>query len=331
MSNAPIPVGPPIKAENDGTPIVFGVLGVMFHLEAPKPVDQAGFAEVNELVLDWFGGALKWTLLSTFAEPEPFSPGDLGYLPLHAASIKPPVLSSAIATPDVQATANVLHTSMSVNFALACHGGHEDIDAHPYSYRFYGEAEERSDAEKLDSSAMLRVTVPAAWPLDDFRARVCAIAQKLRIRWGAAGLMYSGWEIDRYNQTREAMLAHARRYAGYDVGLYAGFTHAWHHAIRTVNWLTFLGPAFVEKLTAKGAPPQAKKHVQVSQVGAHLLLQAGAHPEEADLNRLRLPPAYVEADEIVRPVRARSRIDFQDPWSESITEKWLRRYEKRVF
>jgi hypothetical protein len=298
----------------------------MLHLEAPAPEDEARFAEVNHIVLDWIGGTLKWSLLSSFSTPEPFDVRDVAYLPLHAASLMPGPAAS-----DPDGTGTALHAKMVASFALACHGGTIDIDASPFSYRFYAEVPDRARAERLEAPAMLRITVPSTWPLADFRARILAIARKLRVRWGVAGLTYSGWEIDRPVETFAAICAHSRRFAGYDVGLYAGLTDAWHERMRTVSWLTFVGPAFMSKLRGLGVDVAPTKNVSVESVADGVVLQAGAQPEEGDLNRLRLPPAYVQADEMVRPVRAHGGLGFKDPWTDALTERWLRRFEKRIY
>jgi hypothetical protein len=106
----------------------------------------------------------------------------------------------------------------------------------------------------------------------------------------------------------------------------------WHDEIRTVSWLTFLGPAFVERLAQKtGAKLERRGQVEVFPLGDAVVLRAGARPDPGDQNRLRLPPAYVQADEMVRPLRARSGVDFMPPWSPADTEKWLQRFEKRIY
>jgi hypothetical protein len=71
--------------------------------------------------------------------------------------------------------------------------------------------------------------------------------------------------------------------------------------------------------------------VDVQPLATGLLLRAGAQPEQCDLNRLKLAPSYVQADEMIRPIRAASGLDFKDPWDGASTERWLRRFEKRVY
>jgi len=105
----------------------------------------------------------------------------------------------------------------------------------------------------------------------------------------------------------------------------------WHLMIRSVNWLTFLGPAFVSELAKRKALLASNDLVTVSKAGDNnLVLQAGPMPQEGDINRLQVPAAYRRADEMVRPMRARQDIDFYEPWTEATTKAWLRRFERRI-
>jgi hypothetical protein len=157
-----------------------------------------------------------------------------------------------------------------------------------------------------------------------------AIASLLRVRWGAAGFTYSGWERYAYNATQRAIHAHARRFVGFDAGHYNRQMLTWHDAVRTVSWLTFLGPAFVAKLTERGGSLASTRLVQIGRAGESAVVRAGDVPERGDINRLWLPAAYVEADRLLRPVRARSCLNFGLPWTADTTADWLSRLERRV-
>jgi hypothetical protein len=322
--------GPPLATRPSGTKLLYATLGAMFHLERTTPEDGERFEQVNAIVNDWFGSELRWTLNSAFGAIEPYRPEDLEYLAAHPSSLKiPETRSTDPATVDLH---RAMYALERANFALAFHGGERMNDASPYSYRYYSDTPSWDDRRKLAPSSMLRITVPITWPLEDFSARICAVAARLRLRWGAAGLTYSGWEIRNYNDTRQAIYAHARRYPGFDVGMYATLVKEWHEAIRTVSWLTFLGPAFAERLAERsGARIESRGDVEVFAQSGAIVLRAGTRPDAGDQNRLRLPVAYVHADEMVRPVRARGGIDFMPPWSEAETEKWLCRFEKRIY
>lgn len=321
------PPGEPLLSDTSGIPIVYRALGAYFHLESLGPDDVPALEAVNALVLDWIGEALHFSLHSTWPMLEPFRLEDLDYIPGYASDLERS--SEHDDEPDVRDAEGTAAGFSHDDFGLACHGGADQHHASPYSFRFFSQVPEDWPAKYLPTRAMMRITVPLEWPLDDFAARVCAIAGKLRLRWGSAGLTYSGWEVQWYNDVEKATYAHARRYTGYDVGEYVTLMQQWHRQIRTVSWLTFVGPALAEQL-----PPFGNGHtprlVSVSRLGDNLVLRAGQKPEEGDVNRLAIPPAYMEADALVRPVRASAQINFLESWTETTTTEWLTRFERRI-
>ncbi|KYF49763.1 hypothetical protein BE04_24720 [Sorangium cellulosum] len=330
MNPAPlVPPGDPLVVGTSGMPVLYSTLGAYFQLESLTPEDVEVLEAVNGLVKDWFGEELRWTGTSVFHNVRPFAPDDLELISCHALQLArgSPV---AGAPPDVLLTYAQEDAARIDEFEVAMHGGPESGSPWPYAYRFYAIIPEFKPQAHFSSAAMLRITVPDRWPLDDFLRRVSAIAATLRLRWGAAGFMYSGWEYYQYNTTQRAVYAHARRFPGYDTGYYDRPMLEWHGALRTVNWLTFLGPELAAALKARGSPLRSTPRVQVVPAGANVMLRAGETPERGDTNRLYLPRAYVEADEMIRPVRARSCLNFGRPWTEQSTQDWLQRFEKRL-
>ena len=164
------------------------------------------------------------------------------------------------------------------------------------------------------------------------------IAAELPLLWASAGYTYSLWRgYDTGDTHDRAVYAHARRYTGYDIPEYVGEATSLSHAIRSVNWLTLLGPALLDKLPAGAAPalladPTQLTGVTTTQLGNLLCLQAGPRPLKGDRNRLQVPPAYQVVDAFVRPVRAGGKagqgnqIQLGDPWSEDDTRQWLQRF-----
>lgn len=317
-----------IETSGEGRPLLYGTLSAAFHLESLAPADSAALAHVNAEIEAWFGDRLRWTWSSVHAEVSPFRRDDLELVEGWPEGLRNPYRLDDEST---QQTASWIASAASDHFGLMVHGAVERDLASPFQYRFYGELPDPGVGPVFRNVSTLSIAVPITWPLDDFRARVVSIAERLPLRWGAAGLGYGGWEFDAFNFTRSAVFAHARRFAGYDVPHDIGHLADWHERVRSVSWLTFLGGAFVKRLAAKGRAPKTDDLVEVTPLGDGLVLRAGARPEECDLNRLRLAPAYVRVDETIRPVRARSGIDFGDPWTESTSEKWLRRFEKRIY
>ncbi len=324
----PYDPGSPLVAEDDGFPTLCASFGVMFHLEPLTPDDQPGLEAVNAMVMDWFGGALNWTMMSVASTIEAFRPQDLEYISEYPSTLATPQLD---VPPEVAVVGRRFGAAEHERFAVYTHGGSGENRASPYSYRFYADVlHPEKTAETFETASFIRVTVPVSCPPLEFRDRVLHIADKLRVRWGAAGHMYSGWELGWRRTYEQAVYSHARRFAGFDTGFYENHMERFHEQIRTVNWLTFLGPSFRERLAKVGVLPRSHGGVQVYSLGSGLVLQAGEVPAEGDVNRLGLPPAYLEADALVRPVRAAEGVHFGRPWTERTSEAWLRRFEKRL-
>jgi hypothetical protein len=290
-------------------------------------------------IQDWIGESLRWTLNSSFGLMQRYRAEDLDFISAYPATLDAPQGYG-----ENEGIADTMAGLFRTEFGIACHGAETEFHASPYSLRFYsvvaGDAEDTSDAEgsmdappsagTLPTCAMLRITVPTTWPLDDFCRRVQCLAGHLRLRWGAAGLTYSGWEVGQwYDAYMEAVYARARRYPGFDIGFYVTHMHDFHEQLRTINWLTFLGPAFVERLRDRGGKLEGASRVRVSPLGGGVMLVAGDAPEQGDINRLQIPHAYREADVMLRPLRAERGISFAPPWTEQTTQAWLRRFETR--
>jgi hypothetical protein len=210
-------------------------------------------------------------------------------------------------------------------FGLACHGARERNDASPTTFRFYARvAPGDTDTGRFTTRAMIAFTCEESYPLDRFAALVDSVAAALPIRWGNAGLGYGAWELDRYGETRDAIYAHARRYPGFDVGQHATLMSTLHDHIRTVSWLTFIGPA----LTSRIVRPDGDPLVDIVPLGGGVRVRAGERPEAGDANRLMYPRAYMRADRIARGARAADGVHFFAPWSEATTVAWLRRFER---
>lgn len=323
----PYPVPPAVLNRPSGDPLGYGVFGAIFHLEPLTPAEEASLAAVNDLVMSWIGTAFSYTYSTLRGSIDPFRPADLDMIAGYPLTLSPPTDPQLDAESD--ALAHVLMSHASDEVAVFAHGGSTPMAASPYTYRFYSEIPEPGAQPAYQALSMLRVTVPTTCPLEAFRAAVTAIAAKLPLSWGAAGLMLSGEDLVPGGPYRARVFAHARRFTGYDVDLCATRMATWYTWVRTVSWMTFLGPAMQARLAAAERSPTPTSLVDVATCGPHMVLTAGAAPEPGDLNRRQLPPAYVDADRMIRPVRAATGVDFYEPWDENSTEAWLRRFERR--
>ncbi|XXT18310.1 type VI immunity family protein [Sorangium sp. So ce429] len=315
---------PPPLAEKDGVPKVYSALGAFFHLEHLEPDDEARLDRVSALVDDWFGERLTFTDAPFVGGIPPFRRADLDYISGYCRTLDLP------ADPEERA-ATISFDFGRDGYSLRCSGGAKRSHASPYYYGFWSTFGGSGVEDRIPACSVLRLTVPDTWPTEDFAARVTAIARELRLRWAAAGLTYATWKVYGYQVEDEAIYAHARRYLGYDVPHYLNSTVQLFDAIRSVNWLTFVGPALAGRLREAGQKLESSGPLQVSSVGSSVLIRAGDRPERGDVNRLQIPHAYQAADALVRPVRAsgtpaQSLVLFGSPWSVAETSEWLQRF-----
>src|SRR5690606_36570642 len=118
-----------------------------------------------------------------------------------------PVATPPSSTADLDARmlagASAMTAAHYDKLGVACHGGPERNVASPWTVRFYSTT--TSERGRLRADAMLAATVPLDTPLGVLEELATGIASELRIRWGAAGLAYGAWELDRYGETRDAI------------------------------------------------------------------------------------------------------------------------------
>jgi hypothetical protein len=322
-------IGQPLVVAATGEPALYETLGAAFHLESLRPDDEPALEEVHALLDAWIGSELRWSLSTTIGELERFRQVDFEYVTSYPSLLE--VEHEDPTDPELVATESYVAGASRTEFGLACKGGDDEAHSSPYTYDFFSEVVDAPADPLLSTCAVLRLTVPLAWPLADFYDRIVGIASRLRLRWGAAGLMYSSWDIDYPEEVENGIYAHARRYSGYDVGFHVTHMADWHDRMRTVSWLTFLGPVFAARLRDAGYDLEAPDaSVQVFAAGASTVIRAGAQPDPGDLNWSRLPRSYVIADAMVRSLRAGADKNFYGPWTEATTVKWLKRFEKRL-
>lgn len=311
----------PFATNPDGSALFEAALVVELYLEPPSPEQVPAFEAATAIVNDWIGADLKWTHMSTLGEPDPFDPADLSHVVEHVRSRVP-----ADDSDDPEHLAEAFDRMARGELTVVCHAGEVDWDASATTFRYHVEPIGRPP--KTIGASMLRVSVPVATPLADVRARATELASVLPVRWGIAGLGLVGWDVDHFHAMHDAMYPVVRRHPGFDLGLYALQMDVWFERLRTVSWLTFLGPAMRARLAATtplpARPPAPLAYVELD--GGTLLVEAPA-PAPGDINRGALPPGYAAVDRLVRPVRCAGRVHFANPWTETTSEEWLRRFE----
>jgi len=314
------PVAP--LAEAGGVPKVYSALGAFFHLEPIEPDDEARLDRVTALVWDWFGQRLRWSEAPFARGVPPFRRIDLDYISGYCRTIELPD------GPEIDRDAAIDFHFGRDGYSLDCGGGAQAAHASPYSYGFWSTFGGDPPGVRFQACPVLSLTVPDTWPHEDFAARVTAIARELRLRWATAGLTYAAWTVYEYEIAERAIFAHARRHWGYDVPEYLNYTVRFLDEIRSINWLTFLGPALAERLRKEGKELVSAGPLEISAAGDALRIRAGIRPEAGDVNRLQIPAAYQAADALVRPVRSSGGMLFSGGWTRDQTAEWLQRFGK---
>ncbi|MEJ7728292.1 MAG: type VI immunity family protein [Polyangiaceae bacterium] len=305
------------------------MLGASFQLELLEPDDEARLEQALHMAWDWLAPELRTARLSVAEDPEPVRPQHLEYISSYAASLR-------AATADDPGTQRELNNHAKLgrtDYAVDLTGAVEDETASPFSLCFWAEIGEVDPIDEwLPAFATLTVTVPHTWPVADFQDRVLAMAAPLRLRWGAAGFGYSAVYPSLTASPARAIYAHARRHPGYDLGFHMQCMEALYRRIRTISWLTLVGPALLDELAAAGRRLVDTPSVALGQAGSAAVLRAGNTPLAGDVNRLDVPAAYREADALLRPVRADDPqgLVALGPWTDDSLLQWLRRFELRV-
>ncbi|XXX80858.1 type VI immunity family protein [Sorangium sp. So ce134] len=309
-------------ADYRGIPQAYSSLGAFFHCELAEPGDEARFDRVNELIFAWFGRELRWSVAPFFRNVVPFRASDLEYISGYCASLE---LSGA--SREDRDALTLFHFGRD-GYSIYCNGGSSPTAASPYLYGFWAELTGDEPEQRFPACPVLRLHVPDTWPADDFAARVTAIAAQLRLRWASAGYTYASWDVSGDAISKQAIYAHARRFHGYDIPEYAGDAARFMNEIRSVNWLTFLGPALARRLRELGRELKGAGPLRVGAAGDAVVLRAGDRPERGDINRLQIPRAYQDADALVRPIRAGGGVTFLGPWTKTEVSEWLQRFGK---
>jgi hypothetical protein len=303
---------------------VYAALGLAFHLEPLESSDVARLEAASDRIASLIGPRLRWAWSAVHPQVEPFSTSAFDLVAQFPGQLADP--AAAIEDPRRRAGTSAMNAAHYDKFGVACHGGTDRNHASPWSFRFHA-AVTSGSAERLRADTMIAATMALTTPPAVLRELALALAGILRIRWGAAGLAYGAWELDRYGETRNAIYAHARRHPGFDVGQHATWMRELCDHVRTVSWLTFLGPVLAKTVRASGGALTTDHLVTVAPCGDALVLEAGEAPLQGDVNRRDVPHAYVEVDRRIRAVRAAEGVHFYAPWSLATTEAWLRRFE----
>ena len=107
--------------------------------------------------------------------------------------------------------------------------------------------------------------------------------------------------------------------------------------IKGINWLTILGPTFIEQMGGvnKLSQEALALNLGVEQAGENLIIQAGPYPDICDNQMLPMNPYYVAVNHLLKPIR---KATIGSLHMDSMTGKavldtaasdaWLRRFDQ---
>lgn len=145
-----------------------------------------------------------------------------------------------------------------------------------------------------------------AGDLGRFVTLVKTFAARVPFFFGYAGFSFSeSMELMRKQGNEHLLVPPAMRFAGVEVEQQMAATSlCCGESIKGVNWLTLLGTGFVEQMGGKAAlRVQLSEAIELHELPAGLLIQAGPLPGIGDINAGERLPLYREVHRVLTPIR----------------------------
>ncbi len=187
----------------------------------------------------------------------------------------------------------------------------------------------KPDAQDLSE---VRAAFPVemfAGELERFMALVKTFAARVPFFFGYAGFSFSAAKEMMRGQSNGRLLGPAAmRFSGVEVED-GGTAISCQDSIKGVNWLTLLASSFVERLGGKATlRAQLSKAIELHDLPAGLMIQAGPTPGLGDLNAGERLPLYREVHRVLTPIRVRRHCVFDGLYfGVDETQRWMSRFD----
>jgi hypothetical protein len=187
---------------------------------------------------------------------------------------------------------------------------------------------------EYDNAGAVRLVLPPSFVeqttkvLADLARR---LARKLKFASGLGGYAVNWHKLGELaHLARKDIYVISQRHPGIDIPDLAGDMEVISQGIRGVNWLTFLGKEYVDRLG--GIEPLKKKldeKILCDPVSDGIVIQAGPQPETGDVNRRLTLPLYHKVGKNVAKLRVKQHMPFipSPKDDEQATHKWLARFD----
>lgn len=188
---------------------------------------------------------------------------------------------------------------------------------------------------KFDEAGAVRLVLPVSFaeksvkPLVDL-AR--SLPLKLSFASGHGGYSLNWNKIgDLAHEAKKDVYAISQRYPGVDIPDLDGDMEVIAQGIKGVNWLTFLGGAYLDRLGGlERLTKTLKGDIECAPLGNGAVVQAGPRPETGDVNRRQTLPLYQEVGKTVAKLRFKEHMAFvpSPRDADQATAKWLARFDR---
>ena len=170
--------------------------------------------------------------------------------------------------------------------------------------------------------SFIRMAFPAWWVLNQPSERnvgwiTSQVVELMQPFWATAGwgIMSAVEErnIDPDGKGQQILYPYLQRFPGLNaLGSHALQSHDFNNAMYSINWLSFVSDALLEKLGGREAvrkQVEASQYLSAGDVGNCLGIRAGDFPGLGDMDQGLTLPAFGEVARLLKPLRARSRLN----------------------
>ena len=186
----------------------------------------------------------------------------------------------------------------------------------------------------------IQVVLPMNWletPHGSFPNFVLRLCQILKPYHGYGGLGFAeSSDIGIADKVQPLIYSLARRFPGLEVDRPLLHIRYVSKGIKGVNWLTILGPRWVDAMGGVTRLRESLSELFVFyEYDGSLLIQAGPRPQPGDVNQRLWPTLYAELARLLKPIRISEHFSFdkygENRFTQETSQEWLARFDSDPF
>jgi hypothetical protein len=174
----------------------------------------------------------------------------------------------------------------------------------------------------------LRVSMPASAGAAALEQLVSQLMEHMDLLHGNAGfaLLFDD-ALPGFEREHWAALARiAMRHPGYDLLHYPAVRACVADKIKTVNWLTLLGPELSKAVDLARLAAKTDQTITTSARGT-VCIKAAPEPTIGDVNHGDRLPAYRAVAKLLSAISCSSQLEFGAAFDDDLTQRWVERFE----